>query len=69
MRSNTVRLKICGFHRGLLTGLVPRQTTALLASGVILSALLSFVCEVILESDKRGQREIKQLFYLQTSEY
>ena len=48
------------------SGLVPRQPTALLATGVMLSALLSFVCGVILESVKRGQREIKRLFYLQT---
>jgi glycosyltransferase involved in cell wall biosynthesis len=52
----------------LNTGLVPRQPTALLATGVMLSALLSFVCGVILESVKRGQREIKRLFYLQTLE-
>jgi glycosyltransferase involved in cell wall biosynthesis len=50
------------------SGLVPRQPTALLATGVMLSALLSFVCGVILESVKRGQREIKRLFYLQTPE-
>jgi len=50
------------------TGLVPRQPTALLATGVMLSALLSFACGVILESVKRGQREIKRLFYLQTPE-
>jgi glycosyltransferase involved in cell wall biosynthesis len=48
------------------SGLVPRQPTALLATGVMLSALLSFACGVILESVKRGQREIKRLFYLQT---
>lgn len=48
------------------SGLVPRQPTALLATGVMLSALLSFVSGVILESVKRGQREIKRLFYLQT---
>ena len=50
------------------SGLVPRQPTALLATGVMLAALLSFVCGVILESVKRGQREIKRLFYLQTFE-
>ena len=50
------------------SGMVPRQPTALLATGVMLSALLSFVCGVILESVKRGQREIKRLFYLQTPE-
>ena len=50
------------------SGLVPRQPTALLATGVMLSALLSFVCGVILELVKRGQREIKRLFYLQTPE-
>jgi len=50
------------------TGLVPRQPTALLATGVMLSALLSLVCGVVLESVKRGQREIKRLFYLQAPE-
>lgn len=53
----------------LNTGLVPRQPTALLSTGVMLSALLSLVCGVVLESVKRGQREIKRLFYLQTPEH
>lgn len=62
----SIGLALPVFIEFMHTGLVPRQPTALLATGVMLSALLSFVCGVILESVKRGQREIKRLFYLQT---
>lgn len=49
----------------LETGLVPRLPTAILCTGVMVGAMLAFTCGVILESVKRGQREIKRLLYLQ----
>lgn len=47
------------------TGLVPRMPTAILSTGIMTGAMLAFACGVILESVKRGQREIKRLLYLQ----
>ena len=49
----------------LQTGLVPRMPTALLCTGIMIAALLAGACGVILNSVKRGQREIKRLLYLQ----
>lgn len=47
------------------TGLVPRLPTAILCTGIMTGAMLAFTCGVVLESVKRGQREIKRLLYLQ----
>jgi len=47
------------------TGLVPRLPTAVLASGLMLMASLSFCCGVILDTVTRGRREMKRLRYLQ----
>lgn len=49
------------------TGLVPRVPTAILASGLMLAALLALSCGVILDSVTRGRREIKRLRYLEFS--
>ena len=46
------------------TGLVPRVPTAILASAVMLLAMLSATCGVILDSVGRGRREEKRLAYL-----
>ncbi len=46
------------------TGLVPRLPTALLATGMVLMAMLSFTCGLILDSVTRGRREAKRLAYL-----
>ncbi len=46
------------------TGLVPRIPTALLSTGLILSAMLSFVCGHILDNVTQGRREAKLLAYL-----
>ena len=46
------------------TGLVFRQPTALLATGLILLAALSFVTGLILDTVTRGRREIRRLAYL-----
>jgi glycosyltransferase involved in cell wall biosynthesis len=46
------------------TGLVPRLPTAVLATGLMLLASLSFACGMILDSVARGRRETKRLAYL-----
>jgi glycosyltransferase involved in cell wall biosynthesis len=46
------------------TGLVPRLPTAVLASGFMVLACLSFTSGVILDSVARGRREFKRLAYL-----
>lgn len=48
----------------LQTGLVPRLPTALLATGLVLAASLSFVCGLVLEQVVRGRTELKRLAYL-----
>ena len=48
----------------LRTGLVFRQPTALLATGLVLLAALSFVTGLILDTVTRGRREIRRLAYL-----
>lgn len=48
----------------LQTGLVPRFPTAVLATGIMTLAVLSFACGLILDSVARGRRELKRLFYL-----
>jgi Glycosyl transferase family 2 len=49
----------------LRTGLVPRLPTAVLATGLMLSALLSLVCGLVLDTVTHGRREMKRLVYLQ----
>ena len=46
------------------TGLVPRLPTAILASGLVVLAFLSFTSGIILDSVARGRREFKRLAYL-----
>ena len=48
----------------LATGLVPRLPTAILATGIMLLAFLSFTCGVILDTVSRGRRELKYMTYL-----
>lgn len=48
----------------LRTGLVPRFPTALLSVGLSLSAMLSFVCGVVLHTVTMGRQEAKRLRYL-----
>lgn len=48
----------------LSSGLVPRLPTALLATGLILAASLSFVSGLVLEQVTRGRKELKRLAYL-----
>ena len=46
------------------TGLVPRFPTAILASGTMIVAVLSFVSGMILDSIAHGRREMKRLHFL-----
>jgi len=46
------------------TGLVPRLPTAVLATGLVLLGFLSLACGLILDSVRRGRREMKRLAYL-----
>ncbi|MGN6570721.1 MAG: glycosyltransferase family 2 protein [Pseudolabrys sp.] len=46
------------------TGLVPRLPTAVLSTGLMLAAFLSFAVGLILDTVSRGRREMKLLAYL-----
>lgn len=48
----------------LATGLVPRIPTAVLVTGLMLVAVMSFVCGLILDTVTRGRRELKRMHYL-----
>ena len=48
----------------LREGLVPRLPTAVLSASMMLSALLSFVCGLILDNVTCGRQETKRLAYL-----
>jgi len=48
----------------LQTGLVPRLPTAVLSTGLMLSALLSLVCGAVLHHVATGRQEAKRLAYL-----
>ena len=50
----------------LETHLVPRLPTAVLAASIMLLALLSLCCGMILDTVSRGRREIKRIAYLAT---
>ena len=47
------------------TGLVPRFPTAILITGMTLTAFLSLACGLILDTVTRGRHEMKRLVYLQ----
>ena len=46
------------------TGLVPRLPTAVLSTGLVLLAMLSLTCGLILDSVTRGRKEVKRMAYL-----
>jgi glycosyltransferase involved in cell wall biosynthesis len=48
----------------LATGLVPRIPTAVLSTGLMLMAVMSYVCGLILDTVTRGRRELKRMHYL-----
>ena len=48
----------------LNTGLVPRFPTAILVTGIVVIAVLSFFAGLILDTVTRGRREVRRLAYL-----
>jgi hypothetical protein len=48
----------------LRTGLVPRFPTAILATGLVILAFVSYVAGLILDTVTLGRREMKRLHYL-----
>jgi len=48
----------------LQTGLVPRLPTAVLATGIMLSSLLSLATGLVLDTVTQGRREVRTLAYL-----
>ncbi|HZS65161.1 MAG TPA: glycosyltransferase family 2 protein [Xanthobacteraceae bacterium] len=59
-----VLLAIPIFATYLQQGVVPRLPTAVLSTGLMLSALLSVMSGLILDTVTRGRRELKRLSYL-----
>jgi len=53
----------------LATGLVPHFPSAILATGLMLSGLLSFLCGLVLDTVTRGRLESKFLAYLSVPAY
>jgi hypothetical protein len=51
----------------LETGLVPRFPTAILTTGMMVLASMSFVAGLVLDTVTRGRRELKMLAYLRES--
>lgn len=60
----SIVLAIPLFQEYFATGLVPRLPTAVLATGLMLSALLSFGCGLLLDNVTRGRQELRRLSYL-----
>jgi glycosyltransferase involved in cell wall biosynthesis len=48
----------------MLTGLVPRLPTAVLATGLVILAVLNVFCGLILDTVVKGRREVRRLAYL-----
>jgi glycosyltransferase involved in cell wall biosynthesis len=57
-------LSIPVFAQFSRTGMVPRLPTAVLSTGIVLLAFLSFACGLILDSVARARMEIRRLAYL-----
>ncbi|OGO93870.1 MAG: glycosyl transferase [Coxiella sp. RIFCSPHIGHO2_12_FULL_42_15] len=60
----SVFLAIPLFYSYFTIGLVPRIPTAILTTGVMILACISFMCGIMLDSVCRGRRERKYLHYL-----
>lgn len=52
------------FMTYMQTGLVPRLPTAVLVTGAMLAAMLSFVCGIVMHTVTLGRQEAKRLCYL-----
>jgi glycosyltransferase involved in cell wall biosynthesis len=59
----SIALVIPLFEEYMRTGLVPRLPTAVLATGLMIVACLSFTCALILQAVTRGRLELKRLHY------
>ena len=64
LAATSIVLAIPLFTEFLATGLVPRFPTAILVTGIMITAFLSLTCGVVLDSVARSRREIKRLNYL-----
>jgi glycosyltransferase involved in cell wall biosynthesis len=60
----SIGLAIPLFETYFEQGTVPRLPTAVLSTGLMLSAVLSVACGLILDTVTRGRRELKRLAYL-----
>jgi glycosyltransferase involved in cell wall biosynthesis len=60
----SVGLSIPLFETYFAQGTVPRLPTAVLSTGLMLAAVLSVACGLILDTVTRGRRELKRLAYL-----
>ncbi|WP_422088854.1 glycosyltransferase [Variovorax sp.] len=60
----SVVLAVPLFMTYMHTGLVPRLPTAVLVTGAMLAAMLSFVCGIVMHAVTLGRREAKRLRYL-----
>jgi len=60
----SIALSIPLLEEYISTGQVRRFPTAVLSASTMVSALLSFVCGLILDNVTRGRQEMKRLFYL-----
>lgn len=60
----SVTLAIPIFITYVKTGLVPRFPTAILSTGLMILAFLSFTCGLILDTVTLGRKEMKRLNYL-----
>jgi hypothetical protein len=60
----SIGLAIPVFQEYFATGLVPRFPTAILSTGLMLSALLAFGCGLLLDNVTRGRQELRRMAYL-----
>ena len=60
----SIGLSIPLFETYFEQGTVPRLPTAILSTGLMLAAVLSVACGLILDTVTRGRRELKRLAYL-----
>jgi hypothetical protein len=60
----SVGLAIPIFQEYFATGLVPRFPTAILSTGLMLAALLSLGCGLLLDNVTRGRQEQRRFAYL-----
>jgi glycosyltransferase involved in cell wall biosynthesis len=63
----SVSLAVPVIREFIATDLVPRMPTAILSTGLMLVAVMSLVCGLILDTVTRGRRELKRMHYLMHS--